>query len=463
MADAEKLAKEETLDSLEMQFEKRICTAERGQLQELCEGMKIPIEVSSRTNVVVRAIRNHVHDNWGDSLDENIIYLQHVLESIKVVIPDVEVKKKETANVESPASTVSEANTTGVDVNKRVIQNESGKNSVSDTSKPSPVTPQTQTNPQSTPQATQQVTPHAIPQTTSQGNEWLKLLQTSSDVNPFRRALKIQGSIGDNKDKNGLNYINLTSQVRDARSNGYSDAEIARAIKKAIAPASYIRTYFDTDSQLCLEKMMQMIRHFFNEKSASEIYNDLSMLCQKPDEKATEFILRALEQRQRVTAASQLEGNLYSQKLIHETFTRTLKTGLRDASVRNHIKQFLKGQPTADEELLMEVNQISLENEEVESKQKNAVKVQVKSANQVGTSQENTNQITDALKPLVDSLTLLQKQVEELKQNRGGKTAKVKDYRCKKCRENNATERCTHCYKCLETGHQAQSCTKSSN
>ena len=445
MADAEKLAKEETLDSLEMQFEKSICTAERGQLQELCEGMKIPIEVSSRTNVVVRAIRNHVQNNWGDSLDENIIYLQHVLESIKVVIPDVEVEKKETANVESPASTVSEANTTGVDVKKRVTQNESGKNKVSDTSTTSPVAPQ------------------ATPQTTPQGNEWFKLLQTSSDVNPFRRALKIQGSIGDNKDKNGLNYINLTSQVRDARSNGYSDAEIARAIKKAIAPASYIRTYFDTDSKSCLEKMMQMIRHFFNEKSASEIYNDLSMLCQKPDEKATEFILRALEQRQRVTAASQLEGNLYSQKLIHETFTRTLKTGLRDVSVRNHIKQFLNGEPTADEELLMEVNKISLENEEVESKQKNAVKVQVKSANQVGTSQENTNQITDALKPLVDSLTLLQKQVEELKQNRGGKTAKVKDYRCKKCRENNATERCTHCYKCLETGHQAQSCTKSSN
>ena len=419
------------LENLEMMLDDQLKLGTKEQILELAEALGITtVDQESRKNIMLRTIRSHLYSEWGSTNQENYDYLVFITNAAsKVIVKDL--------------PDLQDENTMPSDKNQGKIKIDSPQDTQNN---PNPETSKEKTegNPSS--------------------NEWLKLMTSANDVNPFRRHLKIQGTIGDNKDKNSLNFINLASQVNDARSNGYNDAEIARAIKKAISPSSYIRTYFDTDESSSLSKMLQMIRHFFNEKSAPELYNDLSSLCQKPDEKSTDFLLRALEQRQRVSSASQLEGGLYNFKLVHETFSRALRTGLRDESVRAHMKSFLDPglkMPTPDEKLLMEINKASLEVEELQAKQNTATvkKVHVKEAS-LNSTQDGA--MAEVLKPLVEGMTLIQKQIKEMQESRNyGQNRK--DYRCKKCREEKSTDRCTHCYKCMQSGHQAMECRQQGN
>jgi len=144
----------------------------------------------------------------------------------------------------------------------------------------------------------------------------------------FRRQLKIIGIIAaDPKDK-GINYLNLVSQIADAKALNYSEDEIARAVRKAISTSSFLRTYFDTKSEIKLNQMMDMIRDFYQEKPAAEQFADLGKLCQLPQEKATEFLLRGFELSQKVLAAASAEGEMYETRLVHGTFCRAMRTGL---------------------------------------------------------------------------------------------------------------------------------------
>ena len=92
---------------------------------------------------------------------------------------------------------------------------------------------------------------------------WFQCLEKDSEINPFRRQLKITGIIGDEKDgKNVLNYINLSSQIGDALKSGYTKDEIVRSIKRAVAAGSSLRTYFDTQT-VSLEDMLGIIRDLY--------------------------------------------------------------------------------------------------------------------------------------------------------------------------------------------------------
>ena len=218
------------------------------------------------------------------------------------------------------------------------------------------------------------------------------------------------GVIGDTKDAKHINYTNLMSQVADGRASGFKDDEIARAIKKAIAANSHLRTYFDSVETMELGKMLSILRDFFQEKSASELFAELGQLCQNPTEKSTDFLLRAMQARQRTTSAAAAEGNLYDTKLVQGTFIRALKTGLREEAIRAQLSPHLNQSKPDDSVLLREVNLADLEYEEKMKKQKRDRRVTIAQAS------VNPTTYDDALKPILEGMSLLQKQMNEMQQ-----------------------------------------------
>jgi hypothetical protein len=283
----------------------------------------------------------------------------------------------------------------------------------------------------------------------------------------FRRQLKITGIIGSTKDN--ITYLNLLSQVADAKASSYSSDDICRAIRKAIAATSTLRTYFDTQTTMDLQRMLNILRDFYRERTASELFQDLGRLCQQPQEKATDFLFRGFELRQKVIMASTAEGGSYNSGLVQETFLRAVRTGLTDPHIRVHMRPFLDPRATSpprDEELLREVNIAAADSEEASAKQKAVTSTAKKVTIAETTAKADVatgDLMTSTIKPLMEGLANLQKQITEL-QNSNRQTTSTRsyqkrdrDFRCRKCREHNSP-RCAHCYHCGQENHLARDC-----
>ena len=302
----------------------------------------------------------------------------------------------------------------------------------------------------------------------------LKHLTTPGETSLYRRVFKISGTIGDSK-TGGMNYINLCSQVVDAKNSGYKDQEIAIAIKKAISPGSVLRTYFDTLSALPLEKMLHVLRDYYREKTPTELFTELSTLCQGAREESMDFLLRGFEARQRVMAASLAEGGIYDERLVRDTFCRSVRTGLRDGNIRAAMKQFLDPRkPIEDETLLRELNIASSESQETTQKQKATSRIMINEVAEKETKIEDS--IASAIKPLVAGMNAMKEQIQGIQDrnnnsldsrrinsnnnnNNRPRRFRPGGYRCQKCSDENIF-RCIHCFKCgSNDGHQMRDCT----
>ena len=60
--------------------------------------------------------------------------------------------------------------------------------------------------------------------------------------------------------------------------------------------------------ELTLAKLRQMFRAHYKQKSGTELYQELTTMCQSPKETPQDFLIGALDLRQQVLFASQAEG-----------------------------------------------------------------------------------------------------------------------------------------------------------
>jgi hypothetical protein len=445
-----------TLDKLEdteVAIEELLADSTTDQLSDLAAGMKVPgLEQGLKKTKLLKLIRGFIERSLDEkeSDDDKLLLLTFILEGLKTV---------------------------------RGGQRKTSKNPIeADREIQVGVTeePQMQSPPQGLKSDGRQ------PASASSVSELASILHNlasgDTEGNLLRRPLKIVGWIAaDAKDqKSSIGYLNLVSQVEDAKARNYSDDDIARAVRRAIAPSSYLRTYFDTQPSVGLADILAMIRDYQHEKSASELFHDLGKLSQRPQESATDFLVRAFELRQKASAAARVEGNLYDPNLICETFCRSLRTGLSNAHIRTHMRPFLLGptakgpnnRPSSDQDLLREINIASSESEETSVKQKatTAKKVTVNEAS-AGTKSPSTAQdVASAIKPLLEGMAALQKQVTDLQQEAKQKevtrprtsyangTTNRPVYKCRSCREKN-WDRCVHCFNCGSDSHQVRHCT----
>ncbi len=124
----------------------------------------------------------------------------------------------------------------------------------------------------------------------------------SSSFTVYRRELKIVGMVGPESQKDRLSFVSLTRQVESGKSKGYTESEVIEAVIRAICPTLKLRSYVETMEGLTLKKLLQILKAHYKQKSATELYHELTILCQDPKESAEDFLIRALELRQQCTA-----------------------------------------------------------------------------------------------------------------------------------------------------------------
>ena len=406
-------ATEQQLEVLELQFEDDVHQATIQELLELTQGFQLDTSNMTRKSQLLKQIRKYSEGAAESTTEDKILILSNLHNAFKKV-------KKTEESVEDNKPKVDQA-TGGASVNN-------GDN------------------------------------LTDSLNRFVKTL--SSNSFEYKRPLKIVGVIAvqdkDNKN-NGISYTNLSSQIADAKAT-YSEDEIVREVKKAISTQSPLRTYFDTQEKLKLKQMLEMLREYYQEKDSSELFTELSQLTQRTSEKSTEFLIRALELRQKLTSAAKAEGTAYDDKLITNTFARSCRTGFQNSQVRTYMRPLFSKNPIDDDNtLLKELNIAMAECEETAMKLKNVTPRKV-TINEATTSQQatETNTMADALKPLVESMILMQKELKEIKSNNNRKPTtyyKKFDGRCKQCKEKNYSN-CSHCFKCGESNHMQRNCPK---
>ena len=78
-------------------------------------------------------------------------------------------------------------------------------------------------------------------------------------------------------------------------------------------------------------------------------------------ESAQQFLLRLLDSRNKVLFASQEEGSQfdYSQKLVQNTFIKSLETSLRDEELVTNLRPTLQGTEVLAESLMRIVNDLA--------------------------------------------------------------------------------------------------------
>ena len=113
-----------------------------------------------------------------------------------------------------------------------------------------------------------------------------------------------------------------------------------------------------------------MLRAHYKQKSGTELYQELTTMCQSPKKPPQDLLILALDLRQQVLFASQAEGGTvkYESSLVHPLFLHAVEPGLQDESVRNKLRPFLQKVRVTDEELMEQVNVVVSEESERKGK-----------------------------------------------------------------------------------------------
>ena len=150
---------------------------------------------------------------------------------------------------------------------------------------------------------------------------------------------------------------------------------------------------------LTLAKLRKILRLHFREKSAPEVYKELSVICQSPKKSPQKFLFRALDLRNKVLFVSQEDDSKfdYGFPLVQNTFLKSLETGLRDDILVTNLRPILRTPDISDEDLMKHVNELTSNQAERQSKleQKSAkvTSTKVIEGQRVSKTKENQNRM----------------------------------------------------------------------
>ena len=177
-------------------------------------------------------------------------------------------------------------------------------------------------------------------------------------ISKFKRDFKISGQIGDLSQKDRLSFSSLVHQIENGLNNDYTEDEIKEAVIKAINPALSLRSYLEGKAGLTLAKLRRIMRSHYQEKTATELYHQLSSTVQQPKEKPQEFLIRLLDLKQKVLFASQESDSelKYDPTLVHGMFVHSFSLGLQNENIKMEMKPHLEKKTVSDEELFEKLN-----------------------------------------------------------------------------------------------------------
>jgi len=111
---------------------------------------------------------------------------------------------------------------------------------------------------------------------------------------------------------------------------------------------------------LSLSRLKHNIKFHFKQKSAKELYQELSVLHQEASESPQDFLVRALNFKQQIIFVSNASDSSikYESSLVQALFLHEVETGLKDESVRAKLRPLLEVASVTDEQLIERVNRI---------------------------------------------------------------------------------------------------------
>ncbi|CAH3167610.1 unnamed protein product [Pocillopora meandrina] len=100
------------------------------------------------------------------------------------------------------------------------------------------------------------------------------------------------------------------------------------------------------------------MRSHYQERTATELYHQLSSTVQQPKEKPQEFLIRLLDLKQKILFASQeTDSDLkYDPTLVHGMFVHSFSLGLQSENIKIEMKPYLEKKFISDEELFEKLN-----------------------------------------------------------------------------------------------------------
>ena len=324
--------------------------------------------------------------------------------------------------------------------------------------------------------------------------------KVSLDVSKvIKKDLKIHGVIGADGVKDNLTFISIERQINTAIASSYTENEIIESVIRAVSPNSKLRFYLEMQSNLSLGRLKQILRAHFKQKSGTELYQELSNLCQNVNESAQDFLMRAMNVRQQVILSAERpdESIKYDPKLVQALFVHVVETGFRDESIRAKLRPLLERADVQDEELMERLNvAVSAEAERLNKISDGAKKTRVNEIAQVVNKQKHANNAQDGqtkeakTNKLMAALEAVQSDLSYLKgvvnktsspsalssninthshsptansnHNIPKATNQRQRRRCDACNECNNND-CDHCFICGSSEHFARGCKLNRN
>ena len=296
------------------------------------------------------------------------------------------------------------------------------------------------------------------------------------DVAYWRREFRIAGSIGGDTQKERISLVSLTRQIETGLQKGHKETEISEAVIRAINPSLKLRSYLEMMPQLSLDRLRQILRVHYKQKSSTELYQELTTACQGTKESPQDFLIRVMDLRQQILFASQIDDSTvkYDVNLVNGLFKHILETGLVSESIRAKIRPLLLDPAATDEQLMEKINSAVSEESERLSKfsgrkvQVNELQLQPSPIEEKKQKPPPEKKGKDSCSPaeskeVMQTLQALQAEVASLRselktsQASGGPSTTRGPRRCKKCTEE-GVQKCTHCFKCGSDSHFARGC-----
>ena len=227
----------------------------------------------------------------------------------------------------------------------------------------------------------------------------------------YRKECKISGQIGSAQQKDRLTYGSLTHQVDVALRRGYKEDEIVEAVIRATNPGIPLRSVLEGDKDLTLARLKAIIRSHYQEKGATELFQELAELSQGKLDTPQDFVMKAMDLKRKILKASSeaVSGPQYDSQQVQSIFNNAIATGMRNEAICTDIRPYLT-EDTSDETLLERLNvAVTLENKR-QQKAGKKVRIQAIAKEETAPSalEERITKLTAGLENLQASVLVLQ-------------------------------------------------------
>lgn len=217
----------------------------------------------------------------------------------------------------------------------------------------------------------------------------INVTPTFSENPMWRKDFKILGQIGEPGQKDRLTFSSLARQIESGLTKGYSETDIIDAVIRAITPGLQLRSYLEGKETLTLPALRRILRSHYQERGATDLYKQLTSEVQCNKESPQNFLIRAMDLRQKILFASQeAESALkYDPALVQNLFMHTILTGLQNDNIKSDLQPYLTKPDTPDELLLEKVNIACTNEKERQDKKRHAAPQRATSVSTVQTGE----------------------------------------------------------------------------